>query len=74
MTDNEKRIALGAWNAGWAAACFHIAAEIERHGGSDLAPFFRDIANRPDPVVIGEGKTPPGQEILMMQEFPKRQR
>lgn len=73
-SENLKRVGRAAFNAGWAAAMLTLADSCAAGGQTRQAEMLRRMANNPPNVEVGEGKTPPENEIVMMQSFPRRDR
>jgi hypothetical protein len=75
MDANLDAVAQAAFRAGWAAACLTIAENCAKNGGADLAGFFREMANNPAPVKVGDLRTPEGRamregsEVVLMERI-----
>jgi hypothetical protein len=70
-----KEIAQGAFEAGWAACCEHIASAMEACG-SEPGPIesIRRLGGRPPPLQIScqGGDAPEGSEPIFRKEFGER--
>lgn len=69
---NLQRVGEAAFKAGWYAACQTIADMCAEAGSHpQTVQMFRDLSADPPNLVVGEGKTPPTHETVMVQTFPR---
>ncbi len=71
VPEGMRRVAVGAFEAGWAAALLSLADLLESAAGAppDMVAPIRRMAAQPPPVDVGTGKPPEGSSLVMARNF-----